>query len=406
MYEQRDKSRRTERQQVAALHMNPPLTTDLIDKEIRPLFSRVLNAHADSVYLANHSLGRPLDATFDNIARGASLWAEKLDEAWSDEYWMGESLKFRKLVAQLLHMKDERAIVPKTSAGQGLRAVLNSFPVDQVVNVVATRGEFDSIDFILKTYADAGRVSIRWVTANAMEGPVPKFQELDIMDAITDGIDLVVVSAVMFGTGQLLTDLDLIVEKAHKHGALVLVDAYHAVGVVPFPMNDLAADFCIGGCYKYLRGGPGACYLAIAPWILAENRKTLDTGWFAKKDTFQYKRPENAETWPGGDGWLESTPPVLTAYQATPGLEFTLQIEVSRIRQYTLHLLEGVRESLRRKDLLVFEPNNPDEWGAFALVHSESAAPLCDELREQGIVTDARGEFVRFGPDLLSEPDF
>ncbi|MBS1728422.1 MAG: aminotransferase class V-fold PLP-dependent enzyme [Armatimonadetes bacterium] len=382
---------------------NCPLTKDLVDREIRPLFSRVLKAHEGVEYLANHSLGRPLDQTFDNIARGAALWADKLDEAWSDEHWMGEAHKYRSLIAKLLDLDDPSAVVPKTSAGQGLRAVLNSFPSDRKVNVVTTRGEFDSIDFILKTYAQQGRATVRWIEPGATEGAVPTFQAGDIIRAIDDSTDLVVVSAVFFGTGQVLQDFDQVVTKAHACGALVLLDVYHAIGVFPFSMTAFDADFCIGGCYKYLRGGPGACYLAIHPRILAEGRRTLDTGWFAKKDTFQYLRPETADTWPGGDGWLESTPPVLTAYQATPGLEFTLDVGVERIRDYTLELLDSIRESLRRRNLDVFQPQNPNQWGAYALVHSDDAPKLCDNLRTQGIVTDARGDFVRFGPDLLTK---
>jgi kynureninase len=119
-----------------------------------------------------------------------------------------------------------------------------------------------------------------------------------------------------------------------------------------------------------------------------------------------YLRPETAETWPGGDGWLESTPPVLTMYQATPGLQFTLSVGVERIRTYSLELLASVRETLRRRGLAAVEPSDPDQWGAFALVRSENASGLSDELKSQGIVTDARGDYVRFGPDLLSNPNF
>ena len=379
-----------------------PLTREIVDREIRPQFSRVLSAHVGSAYLANHSLGRPLDASFTNIAKGATAWADLLDEAWTDDSWLGEALKYRSLVGRLLGIADPTAVVLKTSAGQGLRAVLNSFPVDQVINVVATRGEFDSADFILKAYQEAGRVNVRWVEPGTHDGPVHLFDASDVLAAIDDSTDFVAISAVMFGTGQILKDMDVIIDKAHRHGALVLVDAYHALGVFPFSMQDLGADFCVGGCYKYLRGGPGACFLAIAPHILAEGRKTLDTGWFAKKDTFGYQRHDSAERGEGGDAWLESTPPVLVPYQATPGLEFTLEIGVARIRTYMNEVLADLRETFLRADLTVFAPKNPDDWGGFALIPHDGATELSHRMKAHKVVTDARRDFVRFGPDLLT----
>ena len=379
-----------------------PLNREIIDREIRSQFSRVLGAHQGTAYLANHSLGRPLDASFTNIARGAGVWADQLDAAWSDEHWMGESLKFRSLIAQLLDVSDSSCVVPKTSAGQGLRAVLNSFPVDRPINVVATRGEFDSADFILKAYIEAGRATVRWVEPGGSEGPVPLFDALDVLAAIDESTDLVAVSAVMFGTGQILKGIEDIVAKAHQHGALVLVDTYHALGVFPFSMTNIGADFCVGGCYKYLRGGPGSCFLAIAPHILASGRKTLDTGWFAKRNTFKYERLDSAERGPGGDAWLESTPPILVPYQATPGLEFTLNVGVDRIRTYTSEIVANIRETFLRADLPVFFPNIPDNWGAFALVPSNDPQGLSQKLKDHRVNTDARGNFVRFGPDILT----
>ena len=84
----------------------------------------------------------------------------------------------------------------------------------------------------------------------------------------------------------------------------------------------------IGGSYKYLRGGPGACFLYIAPEVLEAGLRPLDIGWFANADPFGYQRPDLPVLAHGGDGFLESTPPVLTWYQARSGLEFTLAMGV------------------------------------------------------------------------------
>ena len=116
-------------------------------------------------------------------------------------------------------------IVPKTAAGQGLRAVLNSFPQDRPVPVVTTRGEFDSVDFILKTYAQQGRATVKWVEPASSEGPVPVYTADSIIDALGSGEPgIIVVSLVFFGTGQIFQEVDKLVAEAHHRGWLVLLD--------------------------------------------------------------------------------------------------------------------------------------------------------------------------------------
>ena len=51
-----------------------PLTEAFVRERIAPLFSRVLDAQRGRIYLANHSLGRPLDATADDVREGLAAW--------------------------------------------------------------------------------------------------------------------------------------------------------------------------------------------------------------------------------------------------------------------------------------------------------------------------------------------
>lgn len=382
-----------------------PLSEESIRARIYPLFSRVLAGceARGQIYLANHSLGRPLDKTADDILDAVSLWYSELDGAWGGSGWPAAMNAFRKGVAQLIGHPEPSCIAPKTAAGQGLRAVLNALPVDESlrpVNVVATRGEFDSIDFILKTYHFKGRANVQWVEPATVE-PIPHFDSADIIRAINDSTDLVVVSHVLFTTGQLMSGLDQIVEAAHSHGALVLIDAYHSVGVVPLNFSSLNCDFMIGGSYKYTRGGPGACWLAVHPRHVETGLRTLDTGWFAKRNQFSYERPDEPLLALDGDSWLESTPPVLTFYQALAGLEFTHLIRVDRLRAYNLCQQAFLREQFLEKGV-PFVDQNLEHRGSFTLVPSSDAHGLSDALKAMGVTTDARGTTVRFGPDVLT----
>jgi kynureninase len=199
----------------------------------------------------------------------------------------------------------------------------------------------------------------------------------------------------MFRTGEVVKHLPKLIHDAHAKRALVLLDVYHHAGVIPLDLAALEADFAIGGSYKYLRGGPGACWLYVRPGLV-DSMRTLDTGWFAKKDVFSYLRPEPPEFGAGGDAWLESTPPVLGCFQALAGLEFTLEMGVDRLRAYSMAqkaLLASLLPELAAAD---------KHYGAFVTLKHRNASALAAALDKRGVKGDVRGEYLRLCPDLLN----
>ena len=369
-----------------------PLTEDDVRRHIAPLFSRVLAAHRDRVYLANHSLGRPLDATEDDLREGLAEWFTHLGDAW--DAWASEMSAWRQRLAALMASPRADCIVPKMSAGQGLRAVLNSYGA--VPHVITTRGEFDSIDVILREYAQRGRIALSFVEAD--EGGM--FGADDVRAAIGRGADLVVLSQVLFQTGQVLPELPLIVAAAHAVGARVLLDIYHSLGVFPVDIAALDVDFAVGGSYKYLRGGPGACFLYVHPRHLDAGLRSLDTGWFAKASPFRYERPHPPRYAEGGDAWLESTPAVLPFYQSRAGQVFTQAVGVARLRAWSLELQGRLVTLLGAKGIAA--QGGTEDRGAFVVIRHKDARAWADALGARGIVTDARGEWLRLCPDLLT----
>jgi kynureninase len=370
-----------------------PLTEESVQQYIAPLFSHVLNSNR--IYLANHSLGRPLDAMSDDVREATSLWETRLGDAW--DIWLAEQGDFRARIAQLIHAPRVDCIVPKTSAGQGLRAGLNALP--GTPRVLSTRGEFDSIDLLLKQYASLGRIEMSWVEADA-EG---LFTVPGIMRHLRQGVDLVVISQVMFMNGQAVHNLEQLADACHRVGARLLVDSYHAIGVFPVDVAAMRADFVIGGSYKYLRGGPGACFLYLSPDILASGLRPLDTGWFAQENMFGYERHDPPLLRAGGDAFLESTPPVLTYYQARSGQEFTLAMTVERLHSYGQKQLSQLK--LYLADAGIEAIGGDADHGAFLSVHHTNAANLARKLADSNVITDARGEWLRLCPDCLTRKE-
>ena len=351
----------------------PRLDEAWLKQHVWPRFSRVLQRN--EIYLANHSLGRPPDRMADDVRAALDAWYRDMDGAW--KLWLEARERFRDLTGKLVGVSPN-LIIPKTSAGQGLRAVLNALPGKP--RVATSDGEFDSIDFILRVYRERGRIDLK----------IMPWRELAVA-----GADLVVLSTVMFRSGEIVAHLAKLIHGAHAAGAMVMLDVYHHAGVLPLDLAALEADFAIGGSYKYTRGGPGACWLYVRPGLV-ETMRTLDTGWFAKKEAFAYARPEPPEFGPGGDAWLESTPPVLAPFQALAGLDLTLQLGVERLRAYSL------QQKKILSDLLVGCEGGGEKHGAFLTVKHPNAQSISSQLEKEGVKTDARGEYLRLCPDILN----
>jgi len=376
---------------VAALGPGP-LTEAGVQRHVAPLFSRMRSAWRDRLYLANHSLGRPLDATDDDLREAMAAWYARMGDAW--EPWEAEMRAYRGRLARLLGAPRADCVVPKTSAGQGLRAILNTY--ETVPRVVATRGEFDSLDVILREYARRGRIRLTLVEPRGGD----YFETADIFAALAQPVELVVVSQVIFTTGQRIADLPAIIAAAHAAGGRVLLDTYHALGVYPFDITALDADFAVGGAYKYLRGGPGAGFLYLHPRHLDGELRTLDIGWFAKREPFAYLRPDPPQYGVGGDAFLESTPAVLPLYQARAGQLLTLALGVARLRAHSLTQQRRLVALLAERGIAA--SGGTDDRGAFVTVVDERAEQWSETLAERGIVTDARGRYLRLCPDVLT----
>ena len=118
---------------------------------------RALDASANVMGIAESALGDAVEL----LQHALDVWYHDMDEAWSE--WLAARERYRALVARLIGAKRPDCIVPKASAGQGLRAVLNALEAEKgrKLRVVASDGEFDSIDLILRVYREKGRIDLR-----------------------------------------------------------------------------------------------------------------------------------------------------------------------------------------------------------------------------------------------------
>ena len=144
--------------------------------------------------------------------------------------------------------------------------------------IVTTDGEFHSLRRQLDRFAEEGFEIVK-----VPVDPVKSLAER-LASSVDDRTALVGVSAVLFMTARVVPGLDALVPACERHGAELLVDAYHALGPLPFPIHSLGLRqaWITGGGYKYLQLGEGNAFLRMPPH--GYDVRPIVTGWFAEFD--------------------------------------------------------------------------------------------------------------------------
>ncbi|WP_237607541.1 aminotransferase class V-fold PLP-dependent enzyme [Roseimaritima sediminicola] len=197
----------------------------------------------------DHAAVAPLPGpTADRLAAFAAQAAAQGDVDWLE--WSGEVEQMRASAARWLGADaDEIAMIPNTS--YGINIVAEGLDWQSGDNVVLPAGEFPSNLFPWLQQQDRG-VEVRVV------GEPDRGADLDkITEAIDDSTRLVAASWVGYATGYRL-DVDALVERAHRRGALVFLDAIQGLGVFPLDLSRTRVDFLAADGHKWLLGPEGA----------------------------------------------------------------------------------------------------------------------------------------------------
>ncbi len=134
--------------------------------------------------------------------------------------------------------------------------------------------------------------------------------------------------------------IEEIAELAHERGALVLLDAYQAIGTYPLDVESLGVDFLAAGVLKYLLASAGLAFL----WCrsdLVEQLTPTQTGWFADRDIFEMDIDDYSPS-PTATRFQSGTPPVPAIYAGIAGMELMEEIGIAETREH----VNGLNERL------------------------------------------------------------
>jgi selenocysteine lyase/cysteine desulfurase len=277
--------------------------------------------------------------------------------------------------------------------------LLSALPLATRPRLVTTDGEFHSIRRQLDRLEEEGLAIVR-----VPERPLASLAAR-MAAAVDDRTSLVLVSAVFFDTGRIARGLAQVAESCRRHGSRLLVDAYHALNVVPFslPNEGLGDAFVVGGGYKYCQLGEGNCFLRIPP---GTDLRPVVTGWYSEFTVLaDRQRADRVAYGQGGDRFAGATYDPTSHYRAAEVFDFFHDqgLTPALLRQVSQHQIGVLLSAFDALDLdpavLSRDRDCPvDEIGGFLALRSRHAAELVRRLRARGVSVDARGETLRLGP--------
>lgn len=348
-----------------------------------------------TTYLVSNSLGAMPRGVAERLAEYVDDWAELGVRAWADGWWE-MPVKVGDEIAPLIGAGPaEIAMIPNVTMAQA--TVLSSLEYRAPRNrIVMTALDFPSVSYVYRSLATR-------LGAEIVEVPVSADGLGVDMDRLLEAIDsrtrLVAISHVLFRSAHII-DVDAVCRKAHQVGALVSLDSFHAVGVVPVDVRAIGCDFLTGGVLKWLCGGPGGCFLYVAPDVRTKLAPAL-TGWQAHARPFGFE-PE-MEYANDAFRWLGGTPVIPALYAAAEGPKILRRAGIEAIRRKSVRQTTRLIELADARGYTVNAPREAARRGGTVAVDVPHGYEVSQYLLARNILVDFRpAAGIRLAPHFYT----
>jgi kynureninase len=350
-----------------------------------------------TTYMISNSLGAMPRGVYDEMRAYADSWAERGVRAWEEGWW-----------EMAVGVGDK--IAPLIGAGPGEISLHQNVTLTQAVisscfdfrgprnKIVMVELEFPSIQYF---YHEQRRQGARVELV-----PTPDQIRIDmeeLLGAIDETTLLVPISQVLFRSS-FIVDTRAIIERAHRVGAHVILDAFQATGTIPLDVRRLGVDFVVGGVLKWLCGGPGVAYLYVREDLRAKLQPSL-TGWIAHQRPFAF---ETGAIDPREDSfrYLNGTPHIPALYACRPGLDILNKIGIAAIREKSIRMTTRLIAGAKSRGWRVNTPENPAERAGTVSIECPHAFEVCRELLAREILVDYRPKAgVRLSPHFYNREE-
>jgi kynureninase len=353
------------------------------------------------VYLISNSLGAVPLQVRDALERYYTLWAKDGVSAWEKEWWM-LSKKVGGRVASLIGAeKDSVAMMTNATLAHWV-ALSTQFSSKNGKRdkVVMTDHDFPSVLYAISKICSF----MGWKPDVVQSRGKPGIEVEEILKRMDEKTLLVATSHVYFKSA-FIQDVSRITQHAQSNGVLTFIDGYHAPGTVPVNVRELGVDFYIGGCLKWLCGGPGNAFLYVRPQ-LREDLVPLLTGWLAHKNPFGFSQQMDYSD--GVYKLMSGTPPIPCLYTATAGLDIIEKIGIRSIREKSIVQTSKLIDNASERGFRIHTPVEDARRGGAVSIGMPHARQIKQALIKRNVKVDFRmgnneePDVIRVGPHFYT----
>ena len=338
---------------------------------------------ASGIHLLSHSLGPVPRVTRDSMLAYYEAWEHHTSEdAWATSWWEMSAAVGDRLARIIGGEPGSVQIQPNASIGLSTAASCFDFQSGERNKIVTSALDFPSMQYIWDAQE---RVGATIQVVHSDDGI--SISTDDILEAIDDTTALVALSHVSFRSSYRV-EIEPIVERAHKHGALVLLDIYQSAGAMELQASKWDVDFLIGGTIKWLCGGPACGYLYVRPGLQSELQPRL-TGWVAHSAPFDFAQPPMRYT-DSVRRFAQGTPSIPALYSVIPGLQIVDEVGVKTIRQESERRTQWMIDFALERGWKVNSPRNVNQRGGSVMIYVEDGPGMVKRLAERNVFVDCR----------------
>ncbi len=350
-----------------------------------------------SVYMISNSLGAMPRRTAQDLSEYADTWATRGVRGWEERWWE-MPLEVGNKVARIIGAPAGTVSMHENVTTAHMVALSCLRPGGKRKRIVCTALDFPSMVYLYRAQQAAGFELVI----------VPGEDDLTIrtermLEAIDDSTAVVAFSHVLFRTSYIM-DAEAIVRRAREVGAATILDTYQSAGIIPVDVTSLGVDFTVGGCLKWLCGGPGNAFLYTRPDLLAQAKPSF-TGWLSRAHPFDFDI-DGSDLRTDAMHMMNGTPSIPAYYAAIAGLDIIAEVGVNRIRENSRAMTGRLLALVDSFGFTSAATRDPDRLAGTVAVNVPDALLVSRTLKSRDFIVDYRPPVgVRISPHFYNTMD-